>query len=126
MTEELVFQTATELAGRIRSKEVSAIEVLEAHLRQIERVDPEVNAICTLTAEDARSAARDLDRSMAAGEEPGPLHGLPIGVKDLVATKGVRTTKGSPIYENWTPDYDELIVERVKAAGAVKSSAVKA
>ena len=77
-------RTATELAGRIRSKEVSAVEVLDAHLRQIESVNPQVNAICTLTAEDARRAAGDLDRGLAGGEEPGPLHWSSIHISSAV------------------------------------------
>jgi amidase len=119
VSDELVFQTAAELSTSIRSKEVSAVEVIEAHLRQIERTNPIVNAICTLTAEQAIAQATHLDSVLASGGSPGPLHGLPVGIKDLSATKGIRTTKGSPIYSDWVPDYDDLIVERLKAAGAV-------
>ncbi|PZC50523.1 MAG: amidase [Chloroflexi bacterium] len=119
MTEKLVFQTAAELIGRIRSREVSVLEVLDAHLKQIEDINPIVNAFCTLDEERAREYAKKLDHKLAHGTNPGPLYGLPIGIKDLSATKGIRTTKGSPIYANWIPDYDDLIVERFKKAGAI-------
>lgn len=119
MTNELVFQTATELIGKIRSREVSVLEVLEAHLKQIQDVNPTVNAFCTLDDERAREYAKKLDHKLGEGINPGPLYGLPVGIKDLSPTKGIRTTKGSPIYADWIPDYDDLIVERYKKAGAI-------
>lgn len=117
--EEICFLSATELAQRIRRRELSAREVMEAHLVQIERINPTVNAIVTLAAEQALARADDADRALARREDPGPLHGLPVGVKDLVHTKGIRTTYGSPIYSDFVPDADALIVEREKAAGAI-------
>lgn len=117
--EELCFLPATRLVQRIRRREVSALEVLEAHLRQIERTNPKVNAIVTLVPEQARDAARAVDAALARGEDPGPLAGLPVAHKDLALTKGVRTTFGSPIYADFVPDVDSIIVERLKAAGAV-------
>ncbi len=116
---ELCFKNATELARRIRKREVSAKEVVSAHLRQIERVNPQVNAICTLLPEQALEAAEKADRTPQKGSAPGALHGLPIAIKDLVLTKGIRTTFGSRIYKNFIPDQDALIVERLKAAGAI-------
>jgi amidase len=110
-----VFKSATEIAALLRGRDISAVEALEAHLAQIEAVNPKVNAICTLAAEMAMDTARKLD----SGPVTGPLHGLPLGVKDLSATRGIRTTLGSPIYKDWVPDYDDLHVERLKAAGAV-------
>ena len=92
---------------------------MEAHLAQIERVDPKVNAIPTLLPERALEAAAAADEALAKGATPGPLHGLPVAVKDLALTKGIRTTFGSPIYADFVPDVDELIVERMKAAGAI-------
>ena len=97
---DLCFLSATQLAGRLRARELSASEVLEAHLRQIERVNPEVNTIVTLDEEAARARARELDDLSDKG---GVLHGLPIAIKDLELTKGLRTTFGSPIYENNVP-----------------------
>ena len=92
---EICFLTATELSRRIRARELSAGEVLEAHLAQIDRLNPKVNAIVTLVADRARKQARAADQALAAGNEVGPLHGLPVAHKDLVWTQGIRTTFGS-------------------------------
>jgi amidase len=119
MSDELCFLTATELAAHIRSREVSVTEVVEAHLAQIDRMNPKVNAIVTLTAERALNDARDKDAALDRGENPGPLFGVPIVHKDLVPTRGIRTTYGSPIYRDHVPDLDGLIIERLRAAGAV-------
>ncbi|HEX5825267.1 MAG TPA: amidase, partial [Candidatus Limnocylindrales bacterium] len=117
--DEICFLTATELAGLIRRRDVSAREVMEAHLRRIEAVNPGVNAIVTLVAEKALDAADAADAAVARGEALGPLHGLPIAVKDAHRTRGIRTTQGSPIHADDVPDTDELIVEREKQAGAI-------
>lgn len=116
---EICFLTATELTHRIRAKDISAREVMEAHLAQIDRVNPKVNAIVTLLPEQAMNQARAADDALASGNEVGPLHGLPVAHKDLVNTKGIRTTFGSPIFQNFVPDQDALIVERLKQAGAI-------
>ena len=92
---------------------------MEAHLGQIEKVNPTVNAIVTLVADKALEQAESADRKLMRGEATGCLFGLPVGVKDLVHTRGIRTTYGSPIYEAFVPDDDALIVEREKAAGAI-------
>ncbi len=117
--EAICLLPAVELARLVRTKEISARELTGAHLRQIERWNPRVNAIVTLTAEQAMQAASDADERLARGEPIGPLHGLPVVHKDLFATKGVRTTKGSPIFADWMPDYDDLPVARMHAAGAI-------
>src|SRR3989454_9789920 len=119
MSRDVCFSTATELAHRIRTREISATEVVQAHLAQIERVNPKVNAIVTLTAEQALADARAKDAALARGESPGPLFGLPVAHKDLVPTRGIRTTFGSPIYRDHVPDQDALFVQRLRAAGAV-------
>jgi amidase len=116
---ELCFLPAFELARLIRGREVSALEVMQAHLAQIERVNPQVNAIVTLLPERALAAAREIDSRLSRGEDPGPLAGLPVAHKDLAATKGVRTTFGSPIFADFVPDADAIVVERLAAAGAV-------
>jgi amidase len=113
------FLPATELARRIRTKELSAREVLTAHLERIEAVNPAVNALVTITAERAADDAARADEAIARGEPVGPLHGLPVAHKDLVATAGIRTTMGSPIFADAVPDADDLLVERVRAAGAI-------
>jgi len=116
---DLCFMTATELARRLRGGELSAVEVLAAHLAQIERVNHKVNAIVTLLPERAMEQARAADSALARGEEVGVLHGLPVAHKDLVPVKGVRTTFGSPIFKDFVPDQDALIIERLKRAGVV-------
>ena len=116
---ELCALTATELVRRMRRKDVSAVEVLDAHLRHIERVNPKVNAIVTLVADRAREQSKRADSSAARGEFLGPLHGLPIAHKDLVETKGIRTTFGSPIYKDYVPDFNTLLVDRIQNAGAI-------
>jgi amidase len=116
---DLCFTPATELAALIRAKKLSASQVVRAHLDQIERVNPTVNAIVTLTAEQAMADAQSADRTLAATGPIGPLHGLPVAHKDLFVTKGVRTTFGSPIYKDFVPDVDALPVERLKKAGGI-------
>lgn len=118
-TSELCFMTARELAQKIRQRELSAVEVMEAHLRQIEAVNPKVNAVVTLLPERAMEGAHAADAALARGEEIGPLHGLPIAHKDLVDTAGIRTTRGSPIFADNVPTQDALIVERLRGAGAI-------
>ena len=119
MGQDLCFTSATELVRLIRERKVSVTEVVQAHLAQIERVNPRVNAIVTLLPERALADARAKDAVLARGEASGPLFGLPIAHKDLVPTRGVRTTYGSPIYRDHVPDEDGLIVERLRAAGTV-------
>ncbi|MBI3800311.1 MAG: amidase, partial [Deltaproteobacteria bacterium] len=116
---ELCFLTATELARRIRLKDLSCQEVMAAHLAQIERINPKVNAIVTLLPEQALKQARAADEDLARGAVLGPLYGLPIAHKDLVLTKGIRTTFGSPIFRDFVPQQDEIIVERLRQAGAI-------
>src|SRR5436190_15444513 len=106
---DLCFLTATELAARIRARELSAREVMEAHLAQIERVNPRVNAIVTLLPERALAGAQAADEALASGKVVGPLHGLPIAHKDLEPTRGIRTTFGSPIYRDFVPDQNTLL-----------------
>jgi amidase len=117
--DELTSLSATELAARIRRKQLSARELLEAHLTRIERVNPTVNAIVTLVPEMARAWAKAADERQARGEPLGVLHGLPVAHKDLVDTAGIRTTKGSRLYANNVPAADALIVKRIRAAGAI-------
>lgn len=118
-TEEIVWKSAVEQSDLLRSGTVSARELVDAHLDQIDRVNPTLNAIVTLTAESALEDAGEADARMASGEPLGLLHGLPIAHKDLAATKGVRTTEGSPLLADFVPDHDGLVVERAKAAGAI-------
>ena len=116
---DLCFQPVKELSRLITTKEVSASEVVEAHLKQIERVNPVVNAVVTLTAETALEEAKAADGLVARGGVVPPLHGIPVIHKDLFDTKDVRTTYGSPIYADHIPDRNALIVDRLKKAGAI-------
>jgi amidase len=116
---EISLLTATEIARLVRAKEVSAVEVMEAHLARIDRLNKEVNAIVTLLPERALDGARTADDILARGLPVGPLHGLPVAHKDLVPTKGVRTTYGSLVYKDFVPDQDALIVERLREAGTI-------
>lgn len=117
--DELVFLEASAQAALIASRQLSSVELLQAHLDQIERVNPKVNAVCTLVAEQAIQAAQAADAKQARGEPIRPLHGLPVGIKDLTDTQGIRTTQGSPIYADHVPDTDALVVTRYKQAGAI-------
>lgn len=116
---DLCYASARDLAAMIAARSVSSAEVLEAHLDRVRRDNPHVNAICTLVEEPARAAARRADDLAARGEPLGPLHGLPIVIKDLVPTAGIRTTWGSRIYADVVPTEDAVSVERIKRAGAI-------
>jgi amidase len=117
---DICFMTATEMAHRIRARQLSCREVMQAHLTRIDRINPIVNAIVTqIPPEQMLAAADAADKSLAREENTGPLHGLPIAHKDLVPTKDMRTTFGSRIYKDFVPDHDGLIVERLKKAGAI-------
>src|SRR5256886_5957914 len=118
--ERLCWTPATELAALIRRKKVSPVEVLDAVLDRIERLNPKLNAFVTLTDEPARREAKAAERAVPKkGARLGPLHGVPFSVKDLVITKGVRTTFGTPLYRDNVPSEDAPMVERLKAAGAI-------
>ena len=119
MASDICQLSAVELARLIRTKDLSAREAVGAHLAQIERVNPGLNAIVTLVADRAMERARLADEDLANDREIGPLHGLPIAHKDLQPTNGIRTTFGSPIYRDFVPAEDSLLVERLRRAGAI-------
>jgi amidase len=110
---------ARELARLAREKETSPVEILDVHLAAIERANPEVNAIATVAAEQARAAARAAEASVMRGDALGPLHGVPVGIKDITATAGIRTTWGSTLFADHVPAEDAEVVRRIKQAGAV-------
>lgn len=116
---DLTTLPATELARGIRAGDFSAVEVTEAALARIEQLDGQLHAFCELTADLARSQAEAVAAALSRGEDVGPLAGVPIAVKDLIATAGITTRSGSPAYRDFVPDEDDIVVERVKAAGAV-------
>jgi len=111
--------TASDLASRIRRKQLSAHEVMAAHIARIERVNPKINAIVTLVAERALADAKKADEWQARGRALGVLHGLPVAHKDLLNTAGIRTTFGSRLFRDNVPTADALIVKRTTAAGAI-------
>src|SRR6478672_8768994 len=119
MTDELYYRSATELAALLRSKQVSAREVVTAHLDRIAAVNPAVNAVVTLTAERALERAAQQDDISAGGTFVGPLHGIPVAHKDNHLTAGIRTTFGSQARADFIPDTDDLVIERMKAAGVI-------
>lgn len=118
MENELIYQDASKLAELIRTKEVSPVEVVQAHLDRIAAVDPKVNAIVTL-AGDALALARAAEADVLAGRALGPLHGVPFTVKDSIDTAGVATQRGSPIFRGRVPDADATSVARMKGAGGI-------
>lgn len=118
-SDDIPFRSARELAAALARGEVSAREILSAHLDRIEAVNPRVNAIVTHCTERAVEEAHAADERLAAGEPAGPLHGLPVAHKDVHLTAGVRTTFGSPAMRDHVPTEDELIIERMRAAGCV-------
>jgi len=115
----LCFTSAVDMAALIRAKKLSAREALAEHLKQIDRVNPKVNAIVTLVAEKAIADAARADEMQARGETLGPLHGLPVAHKDLLDTQGIRTTYGSPLRRDYIPTEDNIVVARMRRAGAI-------
>ncbi|MET7709242.1 Asp-tRNA(Asn)/Glu-tRNA(Gln) amidotransferase subunit GatA [Micromonospora sp. NPDC005413] len=116
---DLIRMTATEIAALVAGGETSAVEVTRAHLDRIAAVDDQVHAFLHVDSDGALAAARAVDERRAAGEELGPLAGVPVAVKDVLATRGVPTTVGSKILEGWRPPYDATIVQRLREAGTV-------
>ncbi|HSC71989.1 MAG TPA: amidase [Candidatus Methylomirabilis sp.] len=117
--DDLALMSAADLATVIQARKVSPVEVVETILDRIERLNPRLNAYCTVTADAARREAVAAEAAVMRGDPLGPLHGIPVSVKDLVITRGVRTTFGSRIYERNVPEEDAPLVERLKAAGAI-------
>jgi amidase len=117
--QSLTRRSARELAAMIKARAVSPLEVLDAHLAAIARLNPELNAIVTLAADQARADARAVEAALMRGEHVGALAGLPVAIKDVTPTAGIRTTFGSPLYKDHVPEADAEAVRRLKAAGAV-------
>src|SRR6202140_1707708 len=118
MASDIIYSEATRLAELIRTREVSPVEVVQAHLDRIEAVNPKLNAIVTVVA-DALEAARAAEAAVLAGDELGPLHGVPITAKDSIDTAGIMTQRGSPIFKGRIPETDATSVARLKSAGAI-------
>jgi Asp-tRNA(Asn)/Glu-tRNA(Gln) amidotransferase A subunit family amidase len=116
---ELAWLSALELARRIRGKEISPVEVMEALLDRVGAVNPAINAYCTVATEEARDAATAAEVAILSGEPLGPLHGVPVSVKDLIFTRRLRTTAGSRLLADHVPEEDAVAVERLRGAGAI-------
>ena len=116
---DLTFTPAWELRELLGSRKVSAVELTELYLRRIEKFNPKLNAFLTVTAEEALSEARTADTKLAKGEQRSPLLGIPISIKDLEITKGIRSTMGSLIFKDVVPNQDSAVVERIRGSGAI-------
>ena len=116
---ELPYQTVAALGELIRTGEVSPVDLTEAHLNRIHSLNNEIRAYLTVADDLARQLALDAEAEIAGGNYRGPLHGIPVAVKDQMYTEGVRTTIGTPVFDEFVPDYDATVVARLKEAGAV-------
>jgi aspartyl-tRNA(Asn)/glutamyl-tRNA(Gln) amidotransferase subunit A len=116
---DLLFTPATRVAALIRRRKLSPVEHIDAVLDAIERLQPQLNCFVTVTADQARAAAKEAERAVMAGEKLGPLHGVAVSIKDLLPTKGVRTTLGSIAFADNVPDRDDILVTRLREAGAI-------
>lgn len=119
LDQELAFASAFDLLDLISTREISPVELTELYYSRIERLDPQLNAFLTLTRDEAMETARSAEKATGGGEATGPLHGLPVSIKDTQMTRGIRTTLGSLVFKDRIPDRDAAVVERVRAAGAV-------
>ncbi len=118
-SEDLRFTPAVQLRDMIRNKLISPVELVGIFLDAIEKINPKINAYITVVPEMALRAAKDAESAIIRGEKIGPLHGIPVAIKDVTMTAGIRTTFGSKLFENFIPSEDELLVERLKKAGAI-------
>jgi Asp-tRNA(Asn)/Glu-tRNA(Gln) amidotransferase A subunit family amidase len=119
ISSDAAWRSALEIAALVRSKQISALEVTEAVLARIDALNPRLNAFCLVAADEARRAAREADIAVAKSEPLGALHGVPVSLKDVIFTRGMRTTGGSRLFAEAVPDEDAIAVARLKAAGAV-------
>lgn len=116
---DIFFMSAAELGAKIKTKELSCVELTEKIIERIEKINPQINAFCTPTFDLARDQAKKADEAIKRNEKIGLLHGIPCSIKDVIATQGIRTTFGSKIYENNIPDEDEVVVKRLKKQGII-------
>jgi aspartyl-tRNA(Asn)/glutamyl-tRNA(Gln) amidotransferase subunit A len=116
---DVCFLSAGQLGRLIQKKEISPVEVAEAHLKRMELLEPTVNSFITVLSDQALAAAREAEKEILAGRYRGPLHGIPLGLKDLYYTEGIRTTSGSKLFDDFVPAFDSTVVARLKAAGTI-------
>jgi aspartyl-tRNA(Asn)/glutamyl-tRNA(Gln) amidotransferase subunit A len=118
-SEQICFLSAAELGRLIRQKEVSPVEIVDAHLQRIEALEPKLNAFITITGDKARDAARTAEKELEQGIDRGPLHGIPLGLKDAYDTQGLRTTYGCQVFDSHVPEEDSTTARRLREAGTV-------
>ncbi len=116
---DICFLSAAQIGRLIQKKELSPVEVTEAHLKRMELLEPALNSFITVLADQALAAAREAEKEILAGRYRGPLHGVPLGLKDLYYTKGIKTTSGSKLFDAFTPAFDSTVAARLKAAGTI-------
>ena len=117
--DDLAFTSASDLRPLIDSRQVSIVELTELFLRRIETLNPTLNAYLTVTGDEALASAQAAEQALLRGESQGPLHGIPMSIKDLEVTKGIRSTMGSAVFKDHVPDQDSIVVERVRNSGAI-------
>ncbi|MHB8381327.1 MAG: amidase [Candidatus Binataceae bacterium] len=116
---EICAMDAVQIADAVRARTLSPVEIIDAVLERMNRVEPHLHAFCTPTPELARAEAKRIEAEISAGRDAGPLAGVPVSIKDLIFTRGIRTTSGSVAYREFVPDEDDIAVERLRAAGAI-------
>ena len=116
---EIPFLSVAQLGGLIESREVSPVEVVESYLDRIDSLNSRLYAYLTVCGDQALQSARESERELSQGESRGPLHGVPVAVKDQLNTAGIRTTSGTPIFNDFVPDEDATVVAKLKSAGAI-------
>src|SRR5271166_2431879 len=119
MSEVLISRPIHQLAPLLEKREISPVELFDEAIERIHQLQPKLNSFITITEEDGRKAAIDAESEIRKGQYRGPLHGIPISIKDLFATRGIRTTAGSKVLAEWIPDYDATAVARLHQAGMV-------
>ena len=116
---EIPFLSVSQLSELIKTREVSPVEVVEGYLERIDSLNDRLYAYLTVCRDEALQAARESERALARGEYKGPLHGVPVAVKDQLNTAGIRTTSGSPIFSDFVPEEDATVITKLKSAGAI-------
>src|SRR3989442_13919795 len=119
VAEEVLYQSVWELSGQIRARKISPVELTEASLDRLEKLGPKLGAVATITRERALEEARAAEKELAAGRSRGPLHGIPYGAKDLLATRGIPTTWGAPPFKDQMFNYDATLINKLREAGAI-------
>ena len=117
--EDICFMSATEMLEKIKTQELTSAEITETIIERIEKVNPSINAYCTTTFDLARGMAKSADNAVKRGDKLGIIHGIPTSIKDLMQTKGIKTTFGSKLHEDFIPEQDDVAVQRLIASGCV-------